>query len=44
MLKAGYCLQQLGEKQAARRTYQDLIERYPNTEEARLADEKLGEL
>jgi len=42
LLKSGYCLVELGETEAARRTLQDLIDRFPGSEEARLADDKLG--
>jgi tol-pal system protein YbgF len=42
LLKAGYCLVELGETEAAREALQDLIDRFPGSEEARLADDKLG--
>ena len=44
LLKIGYCLEQLKEIEAARRAFQDLIDRFPGSEEARLADAKLGRL
>jgi len=44
MLKAALCQQQLGDKKTAKATLQKLIDRYPNSEEARLASGKLQEL
>jgi tol-pal system protein YbgF len=43
LLKSGLCLLQLGDKQGARSTYQKLVERFPQSEEARLARTKLTE-
>jgi tol-pal system protein YbgF len=43
LLKAGFCQQQLGQKDAARKTFEDLVARFPNSEEARLATTKLLE-
>jgi tol-pal system protein YbgF len=44
MLKTALCLQQLGDKPAARSTLQSLVTRYPQSEEARLARTKIQEL
>ena len=44
LLKIGYCLVELGESTAAAEALQDLIDRFPGSEEARLADDKLGRL
>jgi tol-pal system protein YbgF len=43
MLKVGFCQQQLGDKAAARATFEKLIHSFPNTEEARLAGSKIQE-
>ena len=43
MLKIGFCQQQLGNKAAARAAFEKLIQRFPNTEEARLAGTKVQE-
>jgi len=44
LLKIGYCLVELGERNAASEALQDLIDRFPGSEEARLADDKLGRI
>jgi tol-pal system protein YbgF len=44
LLKIAYCHQNEGNTGGARRGFEDLISRYPNTEEARLAREKLNTL
>jgi tol-pal system protein YbgF len=44
LLKSALCQQQLGDKKSARATLEGLIQRFPNTEEARLAGTKLQEL
>jgi len=44
LLKIGYCLVELGETAAASEALQDLIDRFPGSQEARLADDKLGRL
>ncbi|MFQ5599394.1 MAG: tol-pal system protein YbgF [Candidatus Krumholzibacteriia bacterium] len=41
MLKIGFCLLNLEDPDAARRAFQELIDRYPDSEEARLAKTKL---
>jgi tol-pal system protein YbgF len=43
LLKLGFCLQQQGDKAAAHAAFQKLVQRFPNTEEARLAGAKLQE-
>lgn len=44
LLKSGLCLQQLGDQPAARSTYESLVSRYPESEEARLARTKIQEM
>jgi tol-pal system protein YbgF len=44
LLKSGLCLQQLGDKPAARSTLESLVDRFPQSEEARLARTKMQEL
>jgi tol-pal system protein YbgF len=44
LLKTALCLQQLGDKPAARATLQSLVDRFPQSEEARLARTKIQEL
>jgi tol-pal system protein YbgF len=44
LLKVGLCQQQLGDKGAARAAYQMLMEKYPQSEEARLARTKQQDL
>jgi tol-pal system protein YbgF len=44
MLKIGLCRQQLNDKPAARAALQKLIDKYPASEEARLAKSKLQDL
>ncbi len=44
LLKTGLTLQQLGKNKEARRAFESLVERFPSTEEARLARSKLQEL
>ena len=44
LLKIALTQQQLGKTQDARRTFESLVERFPSTEEARLARSKLQEL
>ena len=41
MLKIGYAQQELGNIDAAKKTLQDLVQRYPGTTAARLAEERL---
>jgi len=41
MLKIAYCSLALGRKQEGRKYLQDLISKYPLSEEARLAKEKM---
>ena len=43
LLKIGYCLQNLGRNDEARDALQELIRRFPSSEEARLARAKLSE-
>ena len=44
LLKAGLCEAQTGDKQAARATLEELQRRFPQSEEARLAGQKIQEL
>jgi len=44
LLKSALCLQQLGDKPAARSALQSLMDRFPASEEARLARTKIQEL
>ncbi len=44
LLKAGFSLQALGHKQDACTAYRDLVNRFPGSEEARLAMTRLGDL
>ena len=41
LLKAGYCLQELRKPEEAKRLYQKIRQKYPQTQEAELAGEKL---
>lgn len=44
LLKSGYCLQELGRTDEARTRLTDLVQRYPGTTAARLAEERLRTL
>jgi len=44
MLKAALCQQQLGDKKAAKATLDKLVQRFPHSEEARLATAKMQEM
>jgi TolA-binding protein len=43
-LKAALCQQQLGDKKAAKATLDKLVQRFPHSEEARLATAKMQEM
>jgi tol-pal system protein YbgF len=43
LLKIGMSLQEMGESSDARRAFESLVERFPSTEEARLARDKLAQ-
>jgi TolA-binding protein len=43
LLKAGFCLQHLGRDRDACEVFEDLIRRFPGSEEARLAQNKRSE-
>jgi tol-pal system protein YbgF len=44
MLKIGLCQQTKGDAREARRTWQDLLKRFPNSDEARVAKQRLDEM
>jgi len=44
MLKTGLCQQAKGSDRDARRTWQDLMKRFPTTDEARVAKQRLAEM
>jgi TolA-binding protein len=41
MLKIGFCQQELGQSDQARITLQEVVQRYPGTTSARMAEDRL---
>ena len=44
LLKVGYCQQELGDRNAARSSLQEVMRQFPDTTAARLASQRLGQL
>lgn len=44
LLKVGYCQQELGDRNAARTSLQEVMRQFPDTTAARLASQRLGQL
>lgn len=44
LLKVGYCQQELGDRDAARTSLQEVMRQFPDTTAARLASQRLGQL
>jgi TolA-binding protein len=44
LLKQGMAFQKLGDKSSAKIVYQQIVKKYPNTNQARVAKAKLSEL
>ena len=44
LLKLGYCQQELGDRNAARSSLQEVMRQFPDTTAARLASQRLGQL